>query len=122
MRSLTSRCIDSFPELAEQFSLAELQEASEIGAYILHEDFLNALILKRRADQEFCQRYAEYINHLTASAEPDARDLAEVALIENIVNERLRECLPFLSPASLVVLERVLQRMRPDDAQTWMDR
>lgn len=111
---LDAYCVHLFPELLDEFEENELMDASSVGSYIFHEDFLNMLVGIRRADEAFLDRVCDYIENLASNKNKYFVDLAEIGVLEGLVDSGVVEIARHLGPESRRLVTSIAQRLNFD--------
>lgn len=104
MNIIDSYCLTEFPELLEIFSREELEEASSLGSYIFHEDYLNRVIVMNRSSASFLKRVADYIEYLASSKNKEMNYLAQIGIVEALINEKIIEAAEFFGESTKLLL------------------
>ncbi len=123
--NITDRyCLDLFPELLELYGIDALEQASSLGSYVFHEDFFNEFLIKRSDSDDIMFRGAKYIAYLFADENTYLNDLAQIGILEGLINCKFSRIAPFLertvprSTYKMVVME-ARTRIRFDIAE-WL--
>ena len=78
-------CCDLFPEMLAEYSTPDLELASASGSYVFHEDYLVDFVCRQK-DPELVARVVDYILYLRDDRNPYLRDLAQLGVVEGIIN------------------------------------
>ncbi len=108
------KCLTDFPEVLDVFSQGELAQASAIGSYIFFEDYFMRFIEKRGHSDQFFARVAAFIETLAESDDADIRNLAQIALLEPLVNKKIVKIAPHLGKAAQKLLRQAQDTTRID--------
>lgn len=114
MSIIDSYCLDCFPELTKKFSTEELEEASDTGTYIFHEDYFAEWVLTCVKSHSDLKRVGEYIEYLSSSENDHMKDLARIGLIENFINRDFTEIASYFGKNSLKLLEEAKKTTKFD--------
>ena len=101
-------CVKAFPELLQQFTEDELRSASAIGTYIFHEDYFAEFITRWSSNEAMLRRIADYVESLASSDDEEQRNLAEIGILESLISKKDHRIVPFLGPAGVALVDRVL--------------
>ena len=118
--TLNNFCLEKFPELEAVYSRERLRDAAELGAYILHEDFLLQWAISVERSREDLKRISGYIEVLAASEHFEIRNLAQIALLEGLVNNDTVAIAPLLGDRAKAILEEEVVKNIKFDQKSWL--
>ncbi len=85
MNLVDLHCLELFPEMKEQFQALDLERASDEGSYIFHEDYFLRFALDQN-ENKMLKRIADYIEELACSENKQIRNLAQIGVLEGMIN------------------------------------
>lgn len=93
-------CMECFPELEQKYGIDVLYEASSYGSYVFHEDYFNFWVSEDVKSNQDLKRVANYIEYLASSPNHHLQNLAQIAIIEGLINLNFIAIAPFLKKHS----------------------
>lgn len=113
-KELDEACLASFPEILQEYSRAELLEASETGRYIFFEDYFNAFIQKHKTNETILKRIAPFIENLAQSEHDEIRNLVEIGILSGLVSRDVTTIAKYLGPRSKYLLGKASSQTNID--------
>ncbi len=114
-----SECLRKFPEISDHFSDEELRGATALGNYIFFEDYFNEFVAVHGRSEHFFQRVAAFVEKLAGSTDPEVQALAEIGLLEGLVNRQVLGVADHLGEHARRLLKDASRRTRFDE-KIWL--
>ncbi len=104
LNMINKYCMECFPELVEKYGYDTLSEASSLGTYVFHEDYFNLWVIEDVSSDCDLSRVADYIEHLASSSNVDLQNLAQIGIIEGLMNFHFEKIASYLQKNSRKLL------------------
>ncbi|MDO6590696.1 hypothetical protein DS901_05435 [Loktanella sp. D2R18] len=114
-----SQCLGAFPEIEEFYSREEFLAATSFGNYVFFEDYFTEFVEEYGKSEYFFQRVGMFIETMATSKNVDTRNLAEIGVLEGLVNRRVDGVAAFLGQHSNKLLMNAFQRTK-FDKEVWL--
>ena len=113
-KNSVAACLKAFPEILDHYSENELADSASLGAYIFFEDYFNEFVSAHRNSEVFFRRVAVFIEDMAGSTDNDLRNLAEIGILEGMVNRKVIGISKFLGPNSKHLIREASDRTKID--------